>query len=310
MKRLFVVLILSVVGTVSLLAASPEGGYTVGAVPDVQRRDRYRFVSDPDGILSPQAVARIDSICYSLRHRAIAQVAVVAVGEIAGDDVFDFAVELFSKWGVGRADNDNGLGVLLVRDRREIRFITGYGLEGVLTDAICKRIQTNFMLPYFREGDYSAGMVAGIEAVDGLLSGSELDLGETDDYAEEDLPMWTVVLIVLLLVVLPVALVMISEYRRSKCPSCGKHTLKQQSAVIVERARSYTVTEKTYVCSACGHTLKRRSRNDRGGGIGGGIGGGFWGIGGMGGFGGGRTGGTGGGFGGGSFGGGGAGSRW
>lgn len=133
--------------------------------------------SNPDGVLSPSAVAEIDSLCYSLRHRALAQVAVVAVEDIRGDDLFSFAHTLFFQWGVGRADSDNGLGILLVVDRREVRFVTGPGLEGVLPDALCKRIQMRYMLPYFREGDYSAGMVAGLRAVASVLEGSELDSG-------------------------------------------------------------------------------------------------------------------------------------
>ena len=52
-------------------------------------------------------------------------------------------------------------GILLVERLHEIRFVTGPGLEGVLPDALCKRIQLNFMLPYFREDNYDAGMVAG-----------------------------------------------------------------------------------------------------------------------------------------------------
>lgn len=308
MKRFPIVLLALLVGCCNLLAAAPKGGYTVASVPNVQTGNRYRFVSNPDGILSSEAVARIDSICYSLRHRAIAQVAVVAVDEIASDDVFDFAMELFSKWGVGRADSDNGLGVLLVRDRREIRFVTGYGLEGVLTDALSKRIQMKYMLPYFREGDYSAGMVSGMEAVDALLSGSELDLGGTDDYAGGERSMWLPLLIVLLFVLLPVVSVLVAEYRRSKCPNCGKHTLKLLSSVVVERGRGYDIVEKTYLCSNCGYSKKDRTRNDRG--SGGGIGSGMWWLGGLGGMGGGRGGGIGGGFGGGGFGGGGAGSRW
>jgi len=140
------------------------GTYRAEQIPDVQRADRRRYVSNPDGILSPRAVARIDSLCGALRERDLAQVAVVAVDDIAADDVFSFAIELFRSWGVGRADVDNGLGILLVKDRREIRFVTGGGLEGVLPDAICKRIQLEYMLPRFREGDYDGGMVAGVSA--------------------------------------------------------------------------------------------------------------------------------------------------
>lgn len=309
MKRLTTILIgVLACWMIGSAEGAPRRGYRVDEIPNVQRADRTKFVSNPDGILTPQAVARIDSICYQLRHRNIAQVAVVAVDRIASDDMFDFGYELFSSWGVGRKETDNGLGILLVKERREIRFMTGYGLEGVLPDAICKRIQTKYMLPYFREGDYSAGMVAGMEAVDKRLTGSELDLGGTDDFEGDDAPLWLPILIVLTLVLLPVVMAIISEYRRSKCPVCKLHTLKFKSDAIIERTRTYTVHEKTYVCSNCGHVEKRRSRNDRGGG--GGMGGGLWWLGGMGGFGGGRSGGIGGGFGGGGFGGGGAGSRW
>ena len=229
---------------------APRRGYRVDEIPNVQRADRTKFVSNPDGILTPQAVARIDSICYQLRHRNIAQVAVVAVDRIASDDMFDFGYKLFSSWGVGRKEGDNGLGILLVKERREIRFMTGYGLEGVLPDAICKRIQTKYMLPYFREGDYSAGMVAGMEAVDKRLTGSELDLGVTDDFEGDDAPLWLPILIVLTLVLLPVVMAIISEYRRSKCPVCKRHTLKFKSDAIIERTRTHTVHEKTYAPTA------------------------------------------------------------
>ncbi|MDE6858195.1 MAG: TPM domain-containing protein, partial [Alistipes sp.] len=136
MKRVFLMLAM-------LLAVSTADArsYRVSDVPNVQVADRMRFTSDPEGILSREAVAHIDSVCYDLRRRGIAQVAVVALPDIEGGDVFDFAFRLFSEWGVGRKGDNNGLGILLVVDRHEIRFVTGGGLEGVLPDAVCKRIQ-------------------------------------------------------------------------------------------------------------------------------------------------------------------------
>ena len=107
--RRFIILCLLLFASLAAQARS----YRAEDIPNVQRADRTRYVSNPDGILSPGAVARIDSVCGALRDRAIAQVAVVAVDDIAGGDVFDFAVDLFTQWGVGRAENDNGLGILL-----------------------------------------------------------------------------------------------------------------------------------------------------------------------------------------------------
>lgn len=281
------------------------GTYRADEIPNVQRMDRRRYVSNPDGILSAGAVARIDSVCASLRERGLAQVAVVAVDDIAGGDTFSFAVELFRDWGVGSAKSNNGLGILLVKDLREIRFVTGGGLEGILPDALCKRIQLNYMLPAFREGDYSAGMVAGVEAAATILEGGEVDLsGDGGD----ELPAWMIFVIVVGFIVGPLGLVLVVYYARRRCPQCHKFTLRQDSRQVLSVTQNYRLVEYTYVCSNCGAVVRRRAKDLRddnfGGGAGGGtiIGGGF-GRGMGGGFG-------GGGFGGGSFGGGGAGSKW
>lgn len=276
----------------------------------MQIENRYCFTSNPDGILSREAVARIDSICYDLRHRGIAQTAVVAVKEIRGGDVFEFAYELFSSWGVG-SKSDSGIGILLVEQEREIRFVTGYGIEGVLPDAICKRIQMQYMLPYFREGDYSSGMVAGVEAIRAVLNGSELDAGGNDDYQEDDTGaiIGIFVFMFFFVAIILITIVAIDRYTR-KCPNCKKLTLQKESARLINKQFGISTYEDTFVCTNCGTRVKRTRQennsinNRRGGGgpiiMGGGFGGGGFSGGGS----------IGGGWGGGRFGGGGAGSRW
>ena len=302
MKRLIPLLL-----TLCVAAGAAAKTYGVRDIPDVQRADRTRYVSDPDGILSAAAVARIDSVCASLRERNIAQVAVVAVGDIEGGDVFGFAIALFGSWGGGRGDRDNGVGILLVRDRREIRIVTGDGAEGVLPDAVVKRIQMKYMLPYFREGDYSAGMTAGVEALARRLEGSELDLGGTDAASGGAMPAWAILVIVLGCVAVPLGASVWGYYRRKRCPRCHRYTLGLRSQEVVRSTPACKVIEYTFVCTNCGEVVRRQVRSERDNHLGGPGGGVFMG-GGFGGFGGG--GGTGGGFGGGHFGGGGAGSRW
>ena len=305
MRRLLLITIFAVC-TLSALARP----YRVEDVPNVQIENRYCFTSNPDGILSREAVARIDSICYDLRHRGIAQTAVVAVKEIRGGDVFEFAYELFSSWGVG-SKSDSGIGILLVEQEREIRFVTGYGIEGVLPDAICKRIQMQYMLPYFREGNYSSGMVAGVEAIRAVLNGSELDAGGNDDYQEDDTGaiISIFVFIFFFVAIILITIVAIDRYTR-KCPNCKKLTLQKESARLINKQFGISTYEDTYICTNCGTRVKRTRQennsinNRRGGGgpiiMGGGFGGGGFSGGGS----------IGGGWGGGRFGGGGAGSRW
>ena len=301
MKRLLVILL--------LLAAIPLQArqYSVKDVPNVQLENRYCFTSNPDGILDDWAVAQIDSICYDLRHRGIAQTAVVAVEEIDTDDVFEFAYELFSSWGVGSKSN-SGIGIILVEQAREIRFVTGYGVEGVLPDAICRRIQSQYMLPYFRNGDYSRGMVAGVQAIRAVLNGSELDIGGNDDYQdEEDEALVAMIIFFILVIFGSMAVVIIADRKSRTCPTCKQRTLQKDSVRVIGRNFGATTYEDTYVCSKCGTVVRRKrqdydsSHNNRGGGpiiMGGGFGRSMGG------------GSFGGGWGGGSFGGGGAGSRW
>ena len=143
--------------------------YTVETVPNIKLVNNG-YVSNPDKLLNDQTVAEINVMLDSLEKKTSAQVAVVMLNSIGDNDVFDFAQSLFVKWGIGKSGNNNGLLILLVQDKKTVRFHTGYGLEGVLPDAICKRIQTQKMVPFFKDGNIDAGMKAGIEEVAKIIA--------------------------------------------------------------------------------------------------------------------------------------------
>ena len=303
-------IVIALVMVASFFPTISARGYRVSDVQNVQIADRTRFVSNPDGILSAAAQASLDSLCYSLKERGIAEVAIVAVKDIEPRDMVAFSQELFEKWGVGDDKLDNGLGVLFVEDMREIRFHTGYGVEGVLTDAMCYRIQQQYMIPYFREGDYSSGMVEGLRAVDTLLSGGDLPIAEGED--DED-AMWFALVFVLLLVVMPIVMLLIYEHSLTKCPHCKKHKLLLTKRERIHLPTGAVLLVETLHCANCQKDhIRQRQDNDQHRRNGGGNGGIFiFPMGGFGSRGGGFGGGFGGGgFGGGSFGGGGSGSSW
>ena len=300
----YALLVLVVVGLMMPMVAEARG-YRVDEIVNVQVADRTRFVSNPDGILSRDAVATLDSICYSLKERGLAEVAIVVVEDISPQDVVGFSQELFERWGVGDDELDNGLGVILVEDMHEIRFHTGYGLEGVLPDALCVRLQHEYMLPYFREGDYSRGMVEGMRAVDTLLSGGDLPIATSE---EDEEAIWALVVFVSLCLLIPILLIVIHEYSKTKCPTCGKHKLRVTDRKVVRRTPTRTTIVEKLVCDNCHSEHTRTTDRNNGPQSGHGpiifpMGGGGFGRGGFGG------GSFGGGFGGGSFGGGGGGSR-
>lgn len=302
-KRIYILLVAVVMlmGVVGVEAKS----YRVKDIPNVHLKDRTRFVSNPDGILSGDAVARIDSICNSLKERGIAEVVVVAVDDISPADMFSFSQELFTSWGVGNGELNNGLGILLVKDMRSVRFHTGYGLEGVLPDATCVQIQQDFMLPSFKKDNYSEGMILGVEAIDGLLTNGELPRAPKQE--EDNSSKMVAFILTLLLVGVPLFLVYRAMRASTKCPTCGKCALRVTERAIVEKTATHITIQEVLVCDNCHSRHTRTTRRNNGGGGPGII---FlpMGFGGMG-----RGGGFGGGggsFGGGNFGGGGGGSSW
>src|SRR6188768_2722830 len=103
--------------------------YTVETIPNVKLINNS-YVSNPDAILTDATVGRIDFKLAQLEKETTVQVAVVAVRSIGDADIFNFAQQLFTLWGIGKAKKDNGLLILLVVDQRTVRFHTGYGLEG------------------------------------------------------------------------------------------------------------------------------------------------------------------------------------
>ncbi|WP_334167561.1 TPM domain-containing protein [Phocaeicola paurosaccharolyticus] len=282
--------------------------YKVDEIPIVHLQDKSRYVSNPDNIISAEAVMAMDTTLYALEQKTGIQALVVVVSGIEGSDCFDFAQQLGQKYGIGEKKRDNGLVILLSTDERCVQFATGYGIEGDLPDALCKRIQTKYMVPYFSEGDWSKGMVEGVTAVRGYLDGSMKR--ENNPEVSGDAKFFLTFAFGLTALIFGALFV---TWWNKRCPVCKKHKIQRVSSALVSKENGIRIDAVKYKCLNCGHTFVKNERSSdddyrgpRGGSGGPIIFGGFGrggGGGGFGGFGGGS-------YGGGSFGGGGAGSRF
>lgn len=286
-----------------LVTLQAQKVYTTRNLPKVHLQDRTRYVCNPEGILSAAATDSIDRMLYALEQQTGIETVVAVVPSIGEEDCFDFSHRLLNEWGVGKKEKNNGLVILLVTDQRCIQFYTGYGLEGDLPDAICKRIQTRDMIPYLKDGNWDAGMVAGVRAVCARLDGSM----ENDTEEEEDLSVGAALLLFMGIIGIGLLVAILAMRAASKCPNCGQHKLQRSGSTLISRRNGIKTENVTYTCRNCGHKVVRRQEsydeNYRGrGGSGPVI------FGGGGGFGGGGF--SGGSFGGGMGGGGGAGSRF
>ena len=99
------------------------------------------------------------------------QIVVAIINSTEGENINFLGAQWGQKWGIGQADDDNGILVLLAHGDRRIAINTGYGVESKLTDNLSKRIIENIIIPEFKNGDYYAGLDKGSDAIFQVLTG-------------------------------------------------------------------------------------------------------------------------------------------
>ncbi len=138
------------------------------------------YVSDFAHVLSPEATARLDSICSQLDHStAHAEIAVVTVNSLNGDDAADYAYELEDHWKMGNKGENRYAMVLLAINDHKYRIEVGYGLEGILTDGDVGDIG-RAMVPYLKAGDYDSAVLLGVGEI-GQVVASNYHVPLNDD---------------------------------------------------------------------------------------------------------------------------------
>jgi uncharacterized protein len=123
------------------------------------------YVSDYAHVLSPEAIARLNNFCAQLDHsKANAQIAVVTIHTLGGEDSASYATRLFEKMKIGAKGTDRGVLFLFAIDdhRRSIKI--GYGLEGILPDAKTGDVGRD-MVPYLRANDFDGAVTLGVNEV-------------------------------------------------------------------------------------------------------------------------------------------------
>lgn len=126
-------------------------------------------VNDYAGVMQSNQVQSLAGQLAQLERDTGHQVAVLTIPTLDGEDIEGFSIRVAENWKIGKKGHDNGaILVVAVKDRR-LRLEIGYGLEGILPDAIAKRITADYIVPRFRQQDYAGGIIAGIDAVDKIV---------------------------------------------------------------------------------------------------------------------------------------------
>lgn len=158
------IIILLLVATTAV-AVFAQGGYTVASIPNPKTQGQEFYISDPDGVLSSATIGRLNGMSAEIDSVTTAEYAIVVVNDFEGDDVFEFALTLFNSWGIGKEASNNGLLLFVAKDRREFRFISGYGMEGLFPDIYLHRIGQKHLVPHFRQGNYDQGIMEASETI-------------------------------------------------------------------------------------------------------------------------------------------------
>ncbi len=138
-------------------------------------------VVDAAHILDPATVAALEARLAAQEAKTTDQVVVATVPSLQGTSVEDYANRLFRAWQIGQKTKNNGVLLLVAPNERKVRIEAGYGLEGILTDAVSSLIIRNAIVPSFKAGDMAGGVRKGTDAVLEVLN---LDPAEARDRAK------------------------------------------------------------------------------------------------------------------------------
>lgn len=156
--------LLAVLLAVVWLAAGPVLAQTGPAFPTLSGR----VVDQGDLISDAKEQALADKLA-ALERDTSDQLVVVTVPDLQGYAIEDYGYQLGRAWGIGQSAENNGVLLIVAPNERKVRIEVGYGLEGVLTDAMSSLIIQNEILPAFKQGGFERGIEQGVDAISAQL---------------------------------------------------------------------------------------------------------------------------------------------
>lgn len=261
-----------------LFLASPFIGLAQYDIPD-KPEFQTSVYDDEIKLLSASEKSNLERKLIRYSDSTSTQIVIAIISSTKGEYINYLGAQWGEKWGIGQADKDNGIFILLARDDRKINISTGKGVEHLLTDAMSKRIINTDVIPYFKRNDYYGGLNRATDAIFEVMNGEYHGTRQSEG---GEFPVEVIIFLVIIFIIFVIAI--------SKSHGGGNGGNRGN------RSDSRSLLE-AIILSNMG-----RGSYSRGSSTGGFGGGGFGGSSGGGGF--------GGGFGGGSFGGGGASGGW
>jgi len=149
-KQPFTILSVLFLLTTSAFAVVPP-------IPDMPSH----HVVDLANIITDDIENSLNRYLKELEQKTTAQVVVLTIQSLEGESIDDFSITTaHDRWKIGQKGKDNGVLLVVVLKDRKYRFEIGYGLEGTLPDSLVGSIGRTYLVPYFKQGEYSKGIAA------------------------------------------------------------------------------------------------------------------------------------------------------
>jgi uncharacterized protein len=161
----------SLFALLSILILALSAGFARGDVPVPPLKAR---VTDLTGTLTASQQASLEQTLQTFEARKGSQIAVLIVPTTQPETIEQYSIRVGETWKLGRKGVDDGVLLVVAKDDRTLRIEVGYGLEGVIPDVVAKRIVSDVIVPYFKEGDYYGGIQAGVDRLIRLIEGEPL----------------------------------------------------------------------------------------------------------------------------------------
>jgi uncharacterized protein len=187
------------------------------AVPGQQIPDPMvpkRLVNDFTGLLTADQQNSLEDKLVAFDDSTSTQICIVTYDDLQGYPVDEFGVTLGQKWGIGQSGKENGILILISPAARQMTIQTGYGLEGAVPDAICKRIIEKEMAPSFRQGNYYEGIDKAAQTLMALTKGEFT----ADEYTKKTSSGDNLIPIIFILIIFFIAFSSIASRRRLYAP--------------------------------------------------------------------------------------------
>ena len=153
----------------------PSAAHGLQPIPKLTAR-----VTDLTGTLTAEQQTALEQKLAAFEAAKGSQLAVLLVPTTAPEEIEQYSIRVVEQWKLGRKKVDDGALLIIAKNDHHVRIEVGYGLEGVLTDAMCNRIISETIRPAFRQGNYYGGIDAGLDQMVKLIEGEPLPPPEHD----------------------------------------------------------------------------------------------------------------------------------